>query len=132
MKIFDKTYDGLVQSLDLYYRRHSVLSSNIANSETPKYRARELNFAGVLEKTVGMQNRELQTSDPRHFSTANTAPGPFITFDNNGEIGADGNNVDLDLAVGKISANSEVYQQSITYLQAKLRVLRQAMGRGGV
>jgi len=46
--IFDPIMQGLAQALTLHQRRHEVLASNLANVETPRYRARELDFAATL------------------------------------------------------------------------------------
>lgn len=131
MKIFDKTYDNLVKAMDMNYRRHTVLTSNVANSETPNYRARDLDFYGVLERAVGQAKPELRTSDPRHYSGDESSESPRIVYDYTTALGGDGNNVDLDKAMGKISENSESYQEAINYVSIKLRMLRASVSRGG-
>ena len=133
MKIFDRNYDGLVKSLDLYYKRHTLVASNIANSETPGFRARDLNFGGALEAAI--QKREevpLATSSPRHLATSSDRQGEHIVIDYMTDVGADGNNVDLDTQMASLSLNTEEYQQSINFLTAKMRLLRSAItNRGG-
>ena len=59
MKLFDKTFDVLEKSMDLHFKRHSVLASNVANSETPGYKAREIDFAGELERALGESKEDL-------------------------------------------------------------------------
>src|SRR5206468_8600985 len=55
--LFDPTIEGLARTLTLHQQRHEVLASNLANVETPGYRARELDFQDVLkeafEETTG-------------------------------------------------------------------------------
>lgn len=131
MKIFDESYSGLIKAMDLSYKRHMLLASNIANSETPNFRARELDFGGELDKALGAQNSDLKTADSRHFTGSGELDSSHIVYDNIGEVGADGNNVDLDIQMGKISTNGEMYQDAISFVSTKLRILRSAFNRGG-
>ena len=48
MTIFDRTMQLLSRSLDLRGARQQVIAANIANEETPKYRAKDLNFGQAL------------------------------------------------------------------------------------
>ena len=132
MKIFDQNYSGLVKAMDLSYKRHMLLTSNIANSETPNFRARELDFGGELEKALVTEQSEMRTADARHFSGNGDSGGARTVYDTTGEIGADGNNVDLDIQMGKISTNGEMYQDAISFVSTKLRILRSAFNRGGI
>ncbi|HQH27400.1 MAG TPA: flagellar basal body rod protein FlgB, partial [Oligoflexia bacterium] len=95
MDLFDNTLKALERSLDLYYKRHQILASNAANSETPKYQARELDFAGELDKALGNAAEPLVKTNPLHMDLT-TSEGPRILPDNTGAVGADGNNVDID------------------------------------
>ena len=134
MKIFnDKSFLMMEKALDLHMKRHTVLTSNVANSETPGYRAREVNFAGELEKIVnGEKSQELTKTNARHIDIASDESS-HIVFDNSGAVGADGNNVDLDISMGKISNNAQGYNHAVSLLTMKLRLLRDlATGRGGV
>jgi len=131
LKIFDKTFGALERRMDLALKRHTVLSSNVANAETPNYRAREVDFAGALKQALGANSSDpLEKTNPKHMSVGGSGQ-EFITFDNTGAVGADGNNVDLDITMGKLSRNSATYEHSVSLLQMKLRLLRMAArGRG--
>src|SRR5207249_8760275 len=48
--LFDPTIEGLARTLTLHQQRHAVLASNLANVETPGYRARELDFQDALKQ----------------------------------------------------------------------------------
>jgi flagellar basal-body rod protein FlgB len=131
IKLFDKTFEAIHKALDVSYKRHGVLSSNIANADTPNYRARELNFAGEIEKALGETKSPVKLTNPRHMDLGDSGQS-HIMFDNTGAVKADGNNVDLDIAMGKLGANSRKYENAVTMLQMKLRILRMAaQGRGG-
>ena len=68
MTIFDKTMRLLQRSLDLRSARQRVISSNLANEETPGYRASELNFMDQLHSAhKGQLPVVLAATQPRHF-----------------------------------------------------------------
>lgn len=130
MALFDSTFSVLEKSLDLRAKRHAVLSGNVANSETPKYQARELDFAGELSKALGEQSSPLVTTHPRHLDVS-AAGEAHVTYDNSGAMGADGNNVDLDIVMGKLSSNARAYTEGVSYLTQKFRFLREVIRNGG-
>ena len=131
MKLFDSTFSAINKALDLRFKRHSTLASNMANASTPNYRAREVNFAGELERVLHGNAGELKKTDPKHMDLASHGQS-FVTYDTTGAIGADGNNVDLDITMGKLSTNSRAYSNAATLLSMKLRMLRAASRmRGG-
>lgn len=132
MKLFDTTFNAIEKKLDLSLRRHTVLSGNIANNETPNYRAREFSFANEVEKALGSHQEDLNKTNPKHMETSSLS-GSKVFIDNSMAVGADGNNVDLDIEMGKLSSNSREYSGALNLLSVKLRMLRSAAmgGRGG-
>ncbi len=132
MKLFDSTFGTLERALDLRFKRHAVLSTNVANAETPNYRARELDFSSELIRAVsGPGTSALEKTNPLHMDIEGSEQAHMI-YDNQGAVGADGNNVDIDLAMGKIGENSGGFETTATYLQLKLKALRAAArGAGG-
>src|SRR5262245_24580997 len=115
MKLFNNTFDLIERSMDLNFRRHALLSSNIANSETPGYRARELDFAGELQKVLGESQDPVMKTDPRHMDLASGSMS-HVVMDDSGAMGADGNNVDLDISMGKLADNSRQYSNAANWL----------------
>ena len=132
MKLFDNSFTTLEKALDLRFKRHAVLSSNVANSETPNYRARELDFSGELTRVMtGDSTSPLERTNSQHMDIEG-ADQAHIIYDNSGAMGSDGNNVDLDLAMGKIGENSGAFETTANYLLLKLRTIRAAArGAGG-
>lgn len=132
MKLFNNTFEVIERSMDLRFRRHALLSSNIANSETPGYRARELDFAGELEHVLGQtSSEEVQKTDTRHMDLA-TGSVSHVVMDDSGAMGADGNNVDLDISMGKMAENARAYQNAANWLGVQLRLIKTAArGRAG-
>jgi flagellar basal-body rod protein FlgB len=117
--LFDPTFQGLADSLTLHQRRHEVVASNLANVETPGYRARELDFKAALEDAFEGGHA---AEDPM---TAGRAPE--IVEDRGAPPRADGNTVDLDLQMAKLSANGGRYVALARILGQRIALLRQAI-----
>lgn len=131
MKLFNETFDVIERSMDLRFRRHALISSNVANSETPGYRARELDFAGELQHLLGQGQETVTMTDSRHMDLSSGSVS-HVTYDNSGAMGADGNNVDLDMSMGKMSENARAYQNAANWLGVQLRMIKAAArGRTG-
>ncbi len=131
MKIYDTTFDLLQRAMDVRMKRHAVLSSNIANSETPNYKARELDFAGELNKVLTQNTQSVEKTNPLHMDLDDSSTA-HIVFDNSAAVGADGNNVDLDISMGKLAENVRGYSNASTWLGVQLRLLKNvARGRLG-
>lgn len=131
MKLFDSSYAAIEKALDVRFKRHTILTGNTANSETPNYRAREVDFAGELKAAFEQQEQTVARTNPSHLDIGGDNRS-FITYDNSGAVGADGNNVDLELTMGKLSENARTYNSAVNYLSIKFRMLRMAArDRGG-
>jgi flagellar basal-body rod protein FlgB len=114
--LFDPTLEGLARALTLHQRRHEVLASNLANIETPGFRARELDFADALRHAFDATPPV--PGDP---------PAPRVIDDPAGAPRADGNTVDLDRQMAKLSANGMDYLALATILRRRLALLRLAI-----
>lgn len=131
MKLFDSSFAALEKALDVRFKRHAVLAGNAANSETPGYRAREVDFAGELKAAFEQQEQTVARTNPAHMDIGG-ANRSFITYDPSGAVGSDGNNVDLELMMGKLSENGRAYNEAVNFLSIKFRLLRlAARDRGG-
>ena len=114
--LLDPTLTGLAEALTLHQRRHEVLTSNVANLETPGYRAQELDFATALaDAFTGVRSEDT------------AAPAPQVVEDTSAPPRADGNTVDLDLQMAKLGANGGRYVALARILGLRLALLRQAI-----
>lgn len=130
-RVFDKTFLGLQKTLDLTYKRQEALTANIANAETPAYRARDLNFAGELERAFSSQAGEMKKTNSRHLDVNNEAGVAHLTTDYSGATKADGNNVDIDIQMGKLARNSGRYSLAAELVRKKLTIIKNAIRSGG-
>ena len=125
MKLFNNTFDLIEKSMDLQFRRHTLLSGNVVNSDTPNYRARDLDFANELEKSLDPKGGELNMTNPLHMGMLEDNKAHAV-IDNSGAMGADGNNVDLDAQMARLADNSRSYSNSTSWLGVQLRLLKTA------
>jgi len=116
--IFDSTMRGLTQALTMHQKRHEVLASNLANLETPGFRAQDLDFATAL--------KEAFEEKPAPFETLGETT-PRQVEDTNAPARADGNTVDLDLQMAKLGMNGGRYVALARILGLRINLLRQAI-----
>jgi flagellar basal-body rod protein FlgB len=122
-KIFDNTLPGLSKAMDLTWRRNQAITSNIANAETPQYRAVDVNFEKELNAAFGEQTGALDKTNPMHIDEGGSQPA-HLSADLSGATKPDGNNVDIDIQMGKLAFNSGQYSIATNLMRKKLGVLR--------
>lgn len=120
--MIDDRMQNLAKLLDVAAQRHQVHASNVANLNTPGYKAQEVQFEDAFAKALtnsrdgGQQARKLQAQ----VVAAHATP-----------VGNDGNDVDLDREVALMSENSLNQRTYLQLLRGKLSLLNTAIGRGG-
>lgn len=122
-KMFDSTMPGLTRALDLTWRRHQAITSNIANAETPQYRAVDLNFERELQAAFGNDSNTMKVTNTKHLDEAGSQPAHLVQ-DFTGATKADGNNVDIDIQMGKLAQNSAQYSIAANLMRKKFGILR--------
>lgn len=134
-KIFDRTTDGLAASLAMRSLRHKVTSSNLANAETPGYKAKVVDFEGALERALDLEGLASQTAtDSEHFAigTGAISSARADVYDNpEGNVTNDGNTVDLEREMATLQENSILYKAALQLINKKLGALRYAATEGG-
>ncbi|MCX8031417.1 MAG: flagellar basal body rod protein FlgB [Thermodesulfovibrionales bacterium] len=104
--------------------RHSVIASNIANVDTPYYKAKDLTFEMNLKDEV----IALKVTNESHITNIK----PVITTELNEETTQqwlDQNNVELDMEVAKMTENAILYQAGINMLSTKIKMFKGALRR---
>ncbi|RUR31033.1 flagellar basal body rod protein FlgB [Vreelandella andesensis] len=127
------------QALGLRQARHDVLSANIANADTPNYKARDLDFASELKKAVaGSQPQQQQngaltlarTSD-RHLQgegpTWRGVGSTELLYRIPDQPSLDGNTVDMDRERTQFADNAVRYQAALTIMNRRIQGLKNAM-----
>ncbi|MCL4410812.1 flagellar basal body rod protein FlgB [Aliidiomarina haloalkalitolerans] len=120
------------EALNLRHERQQVLANNIANADTPNFKARDFDFRSELERAV-QQGRNttgtgLATTQKGHIQGGK----PQFTVDNlqyrnPHQARMDGNTVDMDMERSRFLDNSVRYQASLQFIDGRIKGLRTAM-----
>ncbi|GAB4016632.1 MAG: flagellar basal body rod protein FlgB [Bdellovibrio sp.] len=130
MKVEDKTIKALATSLKFRQMRQEILSSNVANAETPGYKAKRIDFEEALSRALDVDGAlSMQTSDDRHFDVGSGGFSnlqPEIYEDPNGIVSENGNTVDVEQELARMAENKLLYDASVQLLNKKLGMLKYA------
>lgn len=111
-------------------RRAEVLASNIANADTPGYKARDIDFRSALENAQKRQGFSLNQTHERHFTvTLRGQNGEEFRVPNQPDTG-DGNTVDVQVERNLYLRNALEYQASLTFLNSRVSGVKKALGGG--
>jgi len=130
--IFDKTIALLSRTLDLRAAEHRAIASNIANSETPGYKARDIDFRAALSGAIseGSAQVRLAGTNPLHFSSTAESERINIIERPALDVGFDANTVDIEDEMGRLSGNYMAYNLSARLLRKKFSILMSAIKEG--
>lgn len=124
--------------LSLRAKRQEVLASNIANADTPNYKARDIDFASALQATLARTTPPagvLNTTAPAHVASGNPhvgqlADGTPLLYRQPAQGAADGNTVDMDVERNQFADNALRYEAAITMLNNQIKGLMAAIQGG--
>ena len=136
VRMIDKL-DGALRmhqlALGLRAERQQVLANNIANADTPNFKARDFDFAAELARAAQAQPaagpQALRTTDARHLSgrLGGLASERELLYRIPGQPSMDGNTVDMDLERGEFADNAMRYQVSLTLMNSRIQGLKTAL-----
>lgn len=120
----------LEQTLDFHLQRHSVLSSNLANADTPGYAPQDLVLQDAFDDTLS----QLHTTNERHMGgSQNATPMMRQTVEMQPSGGIDRNGVQVEHSLAQVTANRLRYETGIELTRRRFALLRYAVtdGSGG-
>ena len=118
------------QALKFRAQRNEVLSSNIANADTPNYKARDLDFGSAL-KNARTNNISMTKTSELHQQAWGTARGANrAMYRIPTQPTLDGNTVESDIEQAAFAENAVHYRASLAFLDGQIRTLRFAI-KGG-
>ena len=99
-------------ALNLRAYRQQVLASNIANADTPNYKARDIDFAKELQRAQGVQagRLDMNTTSPGHLQPSGRMPNAQALYRSAVQPSIDGNTVDMDVERAQFADNAIHYQ----------------------
>ncbi|MBC7658787.1 MAG: flagellar basal body rod protein FlgB [Chitinophagaceae bacterium] len=123
-------------ALDQRLERQHVINSNVANAETPGYRAIGYDFEEQLQAlSPDEENLPMKASDPRHYingmAEADGTIQPEVYVRPTESVGQDGNTVDVDQEMAAMAENQILYKATVELINKKLGTLKYAIANGG-
>ena len=132
--LFSGSIPILEKAMNLRSTRHNVLSSNVANMDTPNYKAFEVHVEEALQAQSGNTGRlPLKQTHAGHMPQRSHSRDPLIVESrsaSNFSIRADGNTVDIDETMGKMAENTIKFKTAAQLIAKKFRGLKNAMQGG--
>ncbi|MGB2063914.1 MAG: flagellar basal body rod protein FlgB [Marinomonas gallaica] len=126
---FKDAFAGHDQMLLFRTARASVLANNIANSDTPNYKARDMSFESMLSTE---RNRiSLSGSDDQHIAGQSSVAGSDeLLYRNPSQPSLDGNTVDMQREQAEFTQNSLQFDTSFMFLDRKISGMKKALTGG--
>lgn len=110
--------------------RTELLASNVANSDTPGYKARDIDFRSALENaqaTSQQSSNGLRVTHGNHIQISSAPVGVETMYRVPNQASLDGNTVDSQLEKSAFAENALRYQASLTFLEGKFKGLMTAL-----
>ena len=101
------------EALKLRGQRQELLSANIANADTPNYKAVDFDFAAALKSAAG--------------GSKTAEGGPVLLYRNPSQPSLDGNTVEMDGERARFADNAIRYEAAVKFLNAQLKTMLAAM-----
>ena len=117
------------RALLLRASRMNVLARNLANADTPHYKARDMDFTTALGRT-GQRTVRLSTTHARHLGAGGPQAGEGLKYRVPFQPSVDGNTVEADMELARFAENAVAYQTSLLFLNGRIASRRMAITGG--
>lgn len=128
MNVDDPTLKALAAALNFQQMRQEIISSNVANAETPGYKTKRIDFEEALARALDIENQNtLNTEDPGHFNVGGGGFDnlePTVYDDPNGVVTENGNTVDRDQELAMMAKNKIMFDATVQLINKKLGLLK--------
>ncbi|VXC66445.1 flagellar basal body rod protein FlgB [Massilia sp. 9I] len=121
-------------ALSLRAQRQELLASNIANADTPNYKARDIDFSNALQNALAGKtgNANLATTAQQHIGRGKPsgdvlANGTPVQYRGEVQGNVDGNTVDMDVERNQFADNALRYEAGITMINHQIKGLLAAI-----
>ncbi len=126
----DKAFNFHHTALNIRSARQELLSSNVANADTPNFKAKDIDFSSVLSNALSSDSKQtkLVTTSSKHMQLgSDSILGSQVLYRVPLQPSADGNTVDMDSERTRFSNNSIKYDASLTFMSGQIRGLLSAI-----
>jgi flagellar basal-body rod protein FlgB len=130
-KIFDSTYSTVRKVLDLRMKQHGLSTANLANQDTPQFKARRIDFKSAFDRVLlEDSSASMRLTDSRHIDALPTGAARVETLEAPAWA-EDGNSVNREEEMAVMVSNNLVFNATVEALSRKLALLKYAASDGG-
>jgi flagellar basal-body rod protein FlgB len=118
------------RALDLRVYRQQVLAGNIANADTPHYKARDFDFTQALQQAVAGRagnSLKMARTHARHLEGTSDGGLPELKYRVPLQDAADGNTVEMDVERTEFAENALQYQAGVAFITHQVKMLTAAI-----
>ena len=125
---FDSALGIHADALRVRSQRAELLASNLANADTPNYKARDIDFQSAMKMAASNQSSGMTSTNSKHFQTSTAQfNSPAAQYRTTMQDSLDGNTVDEQIEQAEFMQNSVQYQASLNFLGARFKGLISAI-----
>lgn len=118
------------KALNLRAQRQQLLASNIANADTPNYKARDIDFHAAMSAAQGASasSAALARTAAGHLQgTAGGVDGAPLLYRSTVQASIDGNTVDMDVERAQFADNALRYEANLTFISSQIKTMLAAI-----
>lgn len=124
---FSQTFHALENAINITQERNTLISSNISNLDTPKYKAKDIDFKTALTHSMETHSGQyLKQTDPRHIRLKMNPTQSAEIFEENGEWNGY-NWVNIDKEMTKLTENNLIYRTAVQALLKKIAIMKEVI-----
>jgi flagellar basal-body rod protein FlgB len=123
----DSVLGPLPEALSLRSRRTEILASNLANEDTPGYKARDIDFRAVMSKARSEQLSLTRTHSAHQAGSSTLPEGASLKYRQPPQASIDGNTVDAQMEQAAFAENAVNYQATLSFLSGRIKGLMLAI-----
>jgi flagellar basal-body rod protein FlgB len=131
MDVTDKTLQAMTTALNFREMRQKLISSNIANANTPGFKAKKIDFEEALARALDVDGQmQMNASDGRHFNVGNGGFNnlePEVYENPNGVVSENGNTVDVEAEMAVMAENKLMYDSLVQLINKKMGIMKYAI-----
>lgn len=127
---FDSVLGIHQDAVKIRSQRAELLASNMANTDTPNFKARDIDFASAMKMAAsGQHSAGIKTTHSNHLSMSSSSHlnSPAIQYRTAMQDSLDGNTVDEQIEQAQFMQNAVQYQVSLNFLSGKFKGILTAL-----
>ncbi len=124
MKLLENPFGIHEQALAVRNKRMELIAGNIANADTPHFKARDLDFKKILGAESAVK---MAATDARHFATGEIENTSGLVYRVPYNTAVDGNTVEMQVEQAKYGEAAAEYQATLNFLERRISGIRKSL-----